>query len=111
MHVELRISGARLQRIMPSQVIRRYSYDETTRTLFITFTSGDLYAYLDVEPEVQAALKAAGSRGRYFAYNIRNRYRYRRMGPDEDPPPEAEPEDVPRPPGGPAWPRPAAATR
>ncbi len=64
---------------MPSQVIQAYSYDEETATLFITFTSGELYAYLAVPPEVVERLRAAGSRGRFFAYNIRNRYDYRKL--------------------------------
>lgn len=88
---------------MPSQVIRAFTYDERSRTLFITFTSGDLYAYLDVEPHIHAQFRTAGSRGRFFAYNIRNRYRYRRMGPDG----EAAPS--PRRPSGPVSPPPAAA--
>lgn len=63
----------------PSQVIAEHSYDAQTRTLFITFTSGELYAYLRVEPEVYAAFRAAPSLGRFFAYAIRPRYRYRRL--------------------------------
>jgi hypothetical protein len=66
-------------RAMPSQVIRQYSYDPVSKTLFITFTSGELYAYLDVPPQTVEELKTASSRGRYFAYKIRNRYRYRRL--------------------------------
>ena len=90
---------------MPSQVIRAFTYDERSRTLFITFTSGELYAYLDVEPAVHEQLRAAGSRGRYFAHNIRNRYRYRRM----DSGGEAAP--APRRPSGPVSPPPAGARR
>jgi hypothetical protein len=66
---------------MPSQVIRDFSYDEDTQTLFITFTSGELYAYLQVPAVVVERLRAAGSRGRFFAYNIRDRYAYRKMQP------------------------------
>jgi len=66
---------------MPSQVIHASSYDKWSRTLFITFTSGELYAYLEVEPDVVEALRSAGSRGRYFAYNIRNRYPFQRLEP------------------------------
>jgi hypothetical protein len=42
---------------MPSQVIRSHS----------------------VEPQVYDRFRGAGSRGRFFAYEIRNRYRYRRI--------------------------------
>lgn len=90
---------------MLSQVIQASSYDERSRTLFITFTSGELYAYLDVPPRVFADLRAAPSRGRYFAYKIRSRYLYRRMTDDD-----GEPEGV-MPPGAPSWPPPAAAER
>lgn len=67
---------------MPSEVIRGFSYDEDTRTLFVTFTSGDLYAYQDVEREVVRGWKAAISKGRYFSRHIRDRYAY---GKVEDP--------------------------
>ncbi len=50
-----RVSGAvaRVGRfpVMPSSVIRQFSYDEAGRRLTITFTSGDVYAYLGVPPE------------------------------------------------------------
>lgn len=64
---------------MPSQVIRRFSYDAQTRTLFVTFTSGDLYAYLDVPPQVHEQMRAAVSKGRFFAAHIRPIYRYEKM--------------------------------
>lgn len=64
---------------MPSQVIRRFSYDAQTRTLFIAFTSGDLYAYLDVPPQVHDAMRAAVSKGRFFAAHIRPVFAYRKM--------------------------------
>lgn len=59
---------------MPSTVIRRFEYDEPTRTLRVTFTSGDLYAYHDVPAEVAEGFRAAFSKGRYFAAHIRDRY-------------------------------------
>ena len=65
---------------MPSAVIRRFSYDEQSRTLFVTFVSGDLYAYLDVPPELHGEFRAAVSKGRFFARRIRDRFRYVRMG-------------------------------
>jgi hypothetical protein len=64
---------------MPSQVIQAYSYDDATETLFITFTSGELYAYRPVPAAVVKRFAAAGSRGRFFAYNIRNRYAYTKL--------------------------------
>ncbi len=33
-----------------SEAVRRISWDEDTRTLFVQFVSGETYAYLDVPP-------------------------------------------------------------
>ena len=46
---------------MPSSVIRQFSYDEPHRRLRITFTSGDVYDYLDVPPMIFEGLRAAAS--------------------------------------------------
>ena len=65
---------------MPSSVIRRFSYDEPHRRLRVTFTSGDVYDYDGVPPEVNIAFREAVSKGRFFGPNIRDRYPYRRIG-------------------------------
>lgn len=64
---------------MPSSGIRRFRYDEESRTLFVTFTSGEDYAYFDVPPEVNAGFGEAFSKGTYFAAHIRDRYDYQRL--------------------------------
>lgn len=64
---------------MPSSVIRRFSYDEPRRRLSVTFTSGDVYAYDGVPPEVAADFRAAFSKGRFFASDIRDRYPFERV--------------------------------
>ena len=64
---------------MPSSAIRQFSYDDVSHTLFVTFVDGDLYAYSDVEPDVYSQMRRAPSKGRFFAYKVRNRYRYRKM--------------------------------
>jgi hypothetical protein len=64
---------------MPSSVIRRFSYDEPHRRLRVTFTSGDVYEYDEVPPEVNAAFREAFSKGQFFGPNIRDRYPYRRV--------------------------------
>jgi hypothetical protein len=61
---------------MPSEVIKDFRYDEQSRTLFITFQSGELYAYDGVEPETYAAMGRSISRGRFFMKHIRGRYAY-----------------------------------
>lgn len=64
---------------MPSSVIRRFSYDEPQRRLRVTFTSGDVYDYSGVPPEVAAGFRAAFSKGRFFASDIRDRYPFERV--------------------------------
>ena len=64
---------------MPSSVIRRFSYDEPHRRLRVVFTSGDVYDYETVPPEVVEDFRAAFSKGRFFGPNIRDRYPYRRV--------------------------------
>jgi hypothetical protein len=67
---------------MPSEVIKDFRYDEPSRTLFVAFHSGQLYAYDGVEPETYAAMRRAVSRGRFFMKHVRGRYAY---GKVEDP--------------------------
>ena len=64
---------------MPSAVIRRFRYDEDSRTLFVTFTSGEDYAYFDVPPEVAAEFRLAFSKGTFFQSRIRDRFAYQRI--------------------------------
>jgi len=61
---------------MPSEVIKDFRYDEQSRTLFVIFQSGELYAYDGVEPETYAALTRSISRGRFFMKHVRDRYAY-----------------------------------
>jgi hypothetical protein len=93
---------------MPSTAIRNVSYDAVTRTLFVTFVDGDLYAYFDVPAAVPDGFRAARSKGGYFARAVRGRYRYQRVEGPGGPEGAASPA---RGPGGPASPPPAAAGR
>jgi len=61
---------------MPSEVIKDFRYDEQSRTLFVIFQSGELYAYDGVEPETYAAMTRSISRGRFFMKHVRDRYAY-----------------------------------
>lgn len=92
---------------MPSTAIRQISYDEASRTLFVTFIDGDLYAYFEVPGRVYADFRRAVSKGGFFARRIRSNYRYRKLDGD-DPEGAASPF---RPSGGPASPPPADAGR
>ena len=64
---------------MPSSVIRRFDYDAPARRLTIAFTSGDIYAYLDVPPIEAEGLGTAASKGRFFASRIRDRFKFERL--------------------------------
>ena len=62
-----------------SEAIGRVEYEASARTLFVRFTSGDWYAYLDVAPGVFAQFEAAPSKGRFFQDEVRDRYAYLRL--------------------------------
>jgi hypothetical protein len=64
---------------MPSSVIRRFSYEEPQRRLRVTFTSGDVYDYFDVPPDLPEDWKAAFSKGQFFAERVRDRFDYQRV--------------------------------
>ena len=64
---------------MPSTVIRHFEHDPATRQLTFTFTTGRVYVYDNVPDEVAAALRTAGSKGRFFNSQIRDVYRYREL--------------------------------
>ena len=67
---------------MPSAVVKKRRYDPATRILFITFPSGEVYAYADVEPQAWEAMNEAFSKGQFFGEFIRPYYAY---GKVEDP--------------------------
>lgn len=52
------------------------SYDEENRVLRIRFRDLGEYEYDNVPKDVAEGLFQAGSAGRYFASNIKGRYRY-----------------------------------
>ncbi|MGU3469879.1 KTSC domain-containing protein [Paenibacillus sp. D51F] len=55
-------------------------YDAASRTLYVRFLTGALYAYAGVPPHEHANLMAASSHGSYLSANIKDRYPYRRIG-------------------------------
>jgi hypothetical protein len=63
-----------------SSVLRAVGYDPSTQTLVLAFTSGAVYTYADVPPEVHAGLLAAPSLGRFFSAEIRDRFPTARLG-------------------------------
>lgn len=65
---------------MPSTAIRRFHYEPETRTLYVTFVSGQDYAYEEVPPETARDFRAAFSKGQFFQAHVRDRFAYRRVG-------------------------------
>jgi KTSC domain len=63
---------------MPSTAIERISYDEATRELHVTFVGGATYTYYGVPKQVEAAFRAAPSKGQFFNQFINDRYDFRR---------------------------------
>lgn len=64
---------------MPSSVIKHFNYNEKSNTLKITFVSGLVYAYKNVPQQVYELLVIAGSKGRYFNYYIKDKFKFRKL--------------------------------
>ena len=62
-----------------SETIAQVEYEAASRTLFVQFTSGEWYAYLDVPPPVFDTLLAAESKGGFFQAKVRDRYAFVRL--------------------------------
>ncbi|HUA94667.1 MAG TPA: KTSC domain-containing protein [Acidimicrobiales bacterium] len=63
---------------MTSSNLRAVGYDYDTGEMRIDFNSGRTYSY-SVPAAIYEGLMGAPSKGRYFAYRIRWRYRGRRV--------------------------------
>jgi hypothetical protein len=63
---------------MPSTAIRRMRYNAVHKVLEVEFTTGAVYEYFGVPEEVYEDFRASSSRGRFFAYNFRDRFPYRK---------------------------------
>ncbi len=59
-----------------SDAIAHVEYEAAACTLFVRFTSGEWYAYLDVPRLTFQRLLAAKSKGRFFQMEIRERYSF-----------------------------------
>lgn len=60
---------------LKSTVIARIAYDDDRRVLDIWFHDSGRYCYFDVPFDVYEGLRTAPSAGRFFAEQIRDRYR------------------------------------
>jgi hypothetical protein len=55
--------------------IRSIGYDESSQALEVEFTSGGIYRYDGVPPNVHQRFMAAPSKGRFFDSFVKNKYR------------------------------------
>ena len=62
-----------------STAISDIRYDERAAKLFVRFNDGDEYVYVGVPGEVHRSFVKADSKGRFFAFEIRDRYPYNRL--------------------------------
>jgi lysyl-tRNA synthetase class 2 len=62
-----------------STAIREIDYDDSHEKLYVTFSDGDAYVYVGVPGDVHRSFLDADSKGRFFAYEIRDRYPYNRL--------------------------------
>jgi len=61
-----------------SSMVHAVGYDPQTRRLEVVFTSGRVYCYEDVPPEVFQGLLEAESKGHYMRAHVIDVYPYRR---------------------------------
>ena len=57
-----------------SSVFSAAAYRGDVRQLYLRFGDGDIYRYFDCPVSVYTDFLAAGSKGRYFSQQIRNRF-------------------------------------
>jgi len=62
-----------------SEAISDIRYDAQRSKLFVTFDDGDAYVYVGVPGEVHRSFIDADSKGRFFAFEIRDQYPYNRI--------------------------------
>lgn len=67
------------QLLLDSTAIRKFKYWIEERRLRIWFVKGGVYDYYDVPESVVITLAQAQSKGRYFYYNIRLEYKFKRI--------------------------------
>jgi len=64
---------------MPSTVISTMTYDPETKSLTISYVSGQIYAYRDVPETVYKELKASRVKGRYLRFFVKDKYAFKKI--------------------------------
>lgn len=62
-----------------STAIDDIRYEGARQKLFVRFRHGDEYVYVGVPGDVHRSFLEAESKGRFFAYEIRDRYPYNKV--------------------------------
>lgn len=63
-----------------SSNIASVGYEESTETLEVEFSDGNVYQYQGVPKHIYEQLVSAPSVGQFFHFNIRNSFPYMRIG-------------------------------
>lgn len=66
---------------MPSTVIAKIEYESEIARLTVTFTTGRIYEYFMIPPNVAADFQSAPSKGTFFNQFIRDQYSFREITP------------------------------
>jgi lysyl-tRNA synthetase class 2 len=61
---------------MPSTAIKWIRYSKEKRALVICFITDKTYKYKDVPEKIYEQFSKSTSKGRYFNFNIRDKYEY-----------------------------------
>ncbi|HEY8896538.1 MAG TPA: KTSC domain-containing protein [Niastella sp.] len=64
---------------MPSSVVAHIDYYPGSATLRITYTSGEIYDYLQVPLKIYEAMKKTTSKGSYLNKFIKPHFSYRKI--------------------------------
>ena len=64
---------------MPSTVINHYEYDDKEQTLTLTFITGMVYRYREVPEKVYKLFRASISKGKYFNYHIKDKFKFEKI--------------------------------
>ena len=65
--------------MVSSTNVEAVGYDAATRELYVRFTSGDTYAYSNVEQQTYDALLTAPSVGSYLNREVKTFHEYRKV--------------------------------
>ena len=68
-----------IMQTVDSEAVWQIGYEAAERVLYIRFSSGDLYGYEDVPPELYADFIDAPSQGRFFMAEIDGNYRFEKL--------------------------------